>query len=381
MSEDLYNFLGIPKFVPTNLSSVKKPPTIMKSVVVAKIKKTKKKKVLMARRVEKSVVKRRTKREMTEARGMGGEDFDSQTRRKAARRPKKYKVKPVRDILTADSKSDLESVPAVRLIEFIKSHNLRSIGSKQQLIDRAWFILHPEKTLRPPNMEVKRRGRPGWKKKYIISMRNPAFRPDESSEEDDDVADEIDAASYMESMGISPSVAMEDEEEMTTEEMNALFGDGVERDSRTSKGGWKRVFIVKDEEMEDEEEMTTEEMNALFGDGVERDSRTSKGGWKRVFIFKDEEMEDFDDDPDAYLWFYSAGEGSELEQVEGNYFMWIPNERDYDDMTAEYIFKETFDNDYLPYALGDDESSIEKFYKSPRDYDKEVRKIVNLIDY
>jgi len=118
-----------------------------------------------------------------------------------------------------------------------------------------------------------------------------------------------------------------------------------------------------------------------LGDGVERDSRTSKGGWKRVFIFKDEEMEDFDDDPDAYLWFYSAGEGSELEQVEGNYFMWIPNERDYDDMTAEYIFKETFDNDYLPYALGDDESSIEKFYKSPRDYDTEVRKIVNLIDY
>ena len=335
MSEDLYNFLGIPKFVPTNLSSVKKPPIIMKSVVVAKIKKTKKKKVLMARRVEKSVVKRRTKREMTEARRMGGEDFDSQTRRKAARRPKKYKVKPVREILTADSKSDLESVPAVRLIEFIKSHNLRGIGSKQELIDRAWFILHPDKTLRPPNMEVKRRGRPGWKKK----VRNYAFRP-ESSEEDDDVADEIDAASYMESMGISPSVAMEDEEEMTTEEMNALFGDGVERDSRTSKGGWKRVFI-----------------------------------------FKDEEMEDFDDDPDAYLWFYSVGEGSELEQVEGNYFMWIPNERDYDDMTAEYIFKETFDNDYLPYALGDDESSIEKFYKSPRDYDTEVRKIVNLIDY
>ena len=139
MSEDLYNFLGIPKFVPTNLSSVKKPPTIMKSVVVAKIKKTKKKKVLMARRVEKSVVKRRTKREMTEARGMGGEDFDSQTRRKVSRRPKKYKVKPVRDILTADSRSDLESVPAVRLIEFIKSHNLRGIGSKQELIDRADF--------------------------------------------------------------------------------------------------------------------------------------------------------------------------------------------------------------------------------------------------
>ena len=337
MSEDLYNFLGIPKFVPTNLSSVKKPPTIMKSVVVAKIKKTKKKKVLMARRVEKSVVKRRTKREMTEARGMGGEDFDSQTRRKAARRPKKYKVKPVREILTADSKSDLESVPAVRLIEFIKSHNLRGIGSKQELIDRAWFILHPDKTLRPPNMEVKRRGRPGWKKK----VRNYAFRP-ESSEEDDDVADEIDIASYKESIGISPSVAMEDEEEMTTEEANALFGDGVERDSRTSKGGWKRVFIFKDEEMDDEDE---------------------------------------EDDPDAYFWFNSDGEGSELEQVEGNYFMWIPNERDYDDMTAEYIFKETFDNDYLPYALGDDESTIEKFYKSPRDYDKEVRKIVNLIDY
>lgn len=331
MSEDLYNFLGIPKFVPTNLSSVKKPPTIMKSVVVAKIKKTKKKKVLMARRVEKSVVKRRTKREMTEARGMGGQDFDSQTRRKAARRPKKYKVKPVREILTADSKSDLESVPAVRLIEFIKSHNLRGIGSKQELIDRAWFILHPDKTLRPPNMEVKRRGRPGWKKK----VRNYAFRPDESSEEDD------------------------------------------EPDDVWGEGGWGASSVA----MEDEEEMTTEEANAMLGDGVERDSRTSKGGWKRVFIFKDEEMEDFDDDPDAYLWFYSSSEGSELEQVEGNYFMWIPNERDYDDMTAEYIFKETFDNDYLPYALGDDESSIEKFYKSPRDYDKEVRKIVKLIDY
>ena len=331
MSEDLYNFLGIPKFVPTNLSSVKKPPTIMKSVVVAKIKKTKKKKVLMARRVEKSVVKRRTKREMTEARGMGGQDFDSQTRRKAARRPKKYKVKPVRDILTADSKSDLESVPAVRLIEFIKSHNLRGIGSKQELIDRAWFILHPDKTLRPPNMEVKRRGRPGWKKK----VRNYAFRPDESSEEDD------------------------------------------EPDDVWGEGGWGASSVA----MEDEEEMTTEEANAMLGDGVERDSRTSKGGWKRVFIFKDEEMEDFDDDPDAYLWFYSSSEGSELEQVEGNYFMWIPNERDYDDMTAEYIFKETFDNDYLPYALGDDESTIEKFYKSPRDYDKEVRKIVKLIDY
>ena len=332
MSEDLYNFLGIPKFVPTNLSSVKKPPTIMKSVVVAKIKKTKKKKVLMARRVEKSVVKRRTKREMTEARGMGGQDFDSQTRRKAARRPKKYKVKPVRDILTADSKSDLESVPAVRLIEFIKSHNLRSIGSKQELIDRAWFILHPDKTLRPPNMEVKRRGRPGWKKKG----RNFAFRPDESSEEDDEPDDVWGEGGWG-----APSVAMEDEEEMTTEEANAMLGDGVERDSRTSKGGWKRVFIVKDEEMEDEE-----------------------------------------DDPDAYLWFYSAGEGSDYgTQVEGNYFMWIPDERDYDDMTAEYIFKETFDNDYIPYAQGDDESAIEKFYKSPRDYDKEVRKIVTLIDY
>tara|TARA_R110002073_G_scaffold69470_3_gene172505 strand:+ start:304 stop:1353 length:1050 start_codon:yes stop_codon:yes gene_type:complete len=349
MSEDLYNFLGIPKFVPTNLSSVKKTPTIMKSVVVAKIKKTKKKKVLMARRVEKSVVKRRTKREMTEARRMGGEDFDSQTRRKVSRRPKKYKVKPVRDILTADSKSDLESVPAVRLIEFIKSHNLRSIGSKQELIDRAWFILHPGKTLRPPNMEVKRRGRPGWKKK----VRNYAFRPDESSEEDDDVADEIDMASYRESMGRSPSVDMEDEEEMTTEEANALFG------------GVPGRYTLR-----------------LHG-GVQRDFRTSKGGWKRVFIVKDEEMDDEDeeDDPDAFFWFNSAGEGRDYgTQVEGDYFKWVPDEKDADD-DSEYIFKETFDNDYLPYALGDDESTIEKFYKSPRDYDTEVRKIVNLIDY
>tara|TARA_R110001583_G_scaffold37966_4_gene122901 strand:- start:187 stop:1302 length:1116 start_codon:yes stop_codon:yes gene_type:complete len=371
MSEDLYKFLGIPKFVPTNLSSVKKPPTIMKSVVVAKIKKTKKKKVLMARRVEKSVVKRRTKREMTEARGMGGEDFDSQTRRKVSRRPKKYKVKPVRDILTADSRSDLESVPAVRLIEFIKSHNLRSIGSKQELIDRTWWILHPEKTLRPlniatqsagrptdyierpPNIDIKRRGRPGWKKKYIISMRNPAFRPDESSEEDDDVADEIDMASYRESMGLSPSVDMEDEEEMTTEEAAALFG------------GVPGRYTLR-----------------LHG-GVQRDFRTSKGGWQRVFIVKDEEMDDEDeeDDPDAFFWFNSAGEGRDYgTQVKGDYFKWVPDEKDADD-DSEYIFKETFDGDYLPYALGDDESTIEKFYKSTRDYDTEVRKIVNLIDY
>ena len=168
-------------------------------------------------------------------------------------------------------------------------------------------------------------------------MRNYAFRPDESSEEDDEPDDVWGEGGWG-----APSVAMEDEEEMTTEEANAMLGDGVERDFRTSKGGWKRVFIFKDEEMDDEDE---------------------------------------EDDPDAYFWFNSDGEGRDYgTQVQGNYFKWVPDEKDADD-DSEYIFKETFDGDYLPYALGDDESTIEKFYKSPRDYDKEVRKIVNLIDY
>lgn len=59
---------------------------------------------------------------------------------------------------SASSKSELASMTAASLKDILSSKELRTSGSKSDLIDRVWGILHPEEA--PPHSKSKKRGRP-----------------------------------------------------------------------------------------------------------------------------------------------------------------------------------------------------------------------------
>ena len=93
---------------------------------------------------------------------------------------------PVVDTYTnATCKEDLKRLKSAKLKEIIDSHNLRSVGKLDELVDRVWWILHPN-TERPPNIDKKQRGRPSFKKKYIVEFINDSSDSDHSSYDDDD---------------------------------------------------------------------------------------------------------------------------------------------------------------------------------------------------
>ena len=94
------------------------------------------------------------------------------------------------DYTKATSKSELkERMSGADLKKILALHNKNKNGSKENLAARVWWILNPN-TQPPDNLEVKKRGRPS-----VLKKNGPAFI-DDSSDEDDDKADDPNIDEY-----------------------------------------------------------------------------------------------------------------------------------------------------------------------------------------
>ena len=82
-------------------------------------------------------------------------------------------------------KEDLSQLKARELKEIIQSHKYRYIGSKNQLIDRVWWILHKD-TEKPKDIELKSRGRPSFKNNYVVQFINDDSEESINCSDDDD---------------------------------------------------------------------------------------------------------------------------------------------------------------------------------------------------
>lgn len=92
----------------------------------------------------------------------------------------KKKLNKICNYTDATTKEELKTMRGSDLKAVLIKHDKNKNGSKNELVDRVWWILHPE-TDKPPKMEKGKRGRPAAPK-----LHNPAFIPDNSDEELDD---------------------------------------------------------------------------------------------------------------------------------------------------------------------------------------------------
>jgi hypothetical protein len=88
----------------------------------------------------------------------------------------------------AKCKEDLLQLKARELKDIIQSHKYRYVGSKKQLIDRVWWILHKD-TEKPKDFELKSRGRPSFKNNYVVQFIDDDSEESINSSCDDDEGD------------------------------------------------------------------------------------------------------------------------------------------------------------------------------------------------
>jgi hypothetical protein len=105
---------------------------------------------------------------------------DNHTKNNSQLSTKKHKLKKIHVYTDASTKDELRTMKGSELKGVLIQHNKNKNGSKNELVDRVWWILHPE-TDKPSKMEKGKRGRPSAPK-----LHNPAFIPDNSDEEVDD---------------------------------------------------------------------------------------------------------------------------------------------------------------------------------------------------
>jgi len=87
----------------------------------------------------------------------------------------------------ATCKEDLKKLKLVALKTILNSHNLRTIGKLDELVDRVWWLLHKDTVEKPNGIEKKQRGRPSFKKHYIVEfIDDDSVESDHSSYDDDD---------------------------------------------------------------------------------------------------------------------------------------------------------------------------------------------------
>lgn len=97
---------------------------------------------------------------------------------------KHKKIVRLTNYKNATCKEDLKTMKGVDLKKILDHNNKNKNGSKSDLIDRVWWLLHPN-TKKPKNIDLKKRGRPS-----INKNKGPAFIED-SEEEDDDNIEEL----------------------------------------------------------------------------------------------------------------------------------------------------------------------------------------------
>jgi len=87
----------------------------------------------------------------------------------------------------ATCKQDLKRLKSAALKHILNSHNLRTIGKLDELVDRVWWLLHKDTMEKPAGIEKKQRGRPSFKKHYIVEfIDDTSVDSDHSSYDDDD---------------------------------------------------------------------------------------------------------------------------------------------------------------------------------------------------
>ena len=106
---------------------------------------------------------------------------------KSIKKKIKKKIKKtitIHNYTNAKSKEELSQLKSSELTQIIQSHKYRYVGSKKVLIDRVWWILHKD-TEKPPDIELKQRGRPSFKNNYVVQFINDDSEESVDSSEDD----------------------------------------------------------------------------------------------------------------------------------------------------------------------------------------------------
>jgi len=204
-----------------------------------------------------------------------GRPSNSSDTKQSTPKPIEKKIK-IKHVTEATSKQQLFDITACKLKAFIDSHNYRSIGSKQEIIDRVWWIMHPSKSIKPSNMEKKSRGRP-------------------TNKRDNDIM-------FVDYSDSGPNIPNEKTPNDVCSDGDSFDNDEDEYDTTI----WEVVFV--------------------------KNNNVSQHG-KKYFKYK----------------------------------------------TSNYLFKETFDNDYLPYGYIEDETIVHTF--TDNTYSSDLQVIIQAIDY
>ena len=72
----------------------------------------------------------------------------------------------------ATSKIQLKKLKSKNLKKILESHNYRSIGRLDELVDRVWWLFHQDTEEKPKGIEKKQRGRPTFKQTYVVEFIN-----------------------------------------------------------------------------------------------------------------------------------------------------------------------------------------------------------------
>jgi len=96
-------------------------------------------------------------------------------------------TKEITDYTQAKNKKDLKKLKIKHLKEILEKNNYRTIGKIDELVDRVWWMLHKDTEDKPSGTEKKQRGRPSFKKHYIVEfIDDDSVESDHPSYDDDD---------------------------------------------------------------------------------------------------------------------------------------------------------------------------------------------------
>ncbi len=144
---------------------------------------------------------------------------------------------------SVSSKSDLSTMTAASLKDILSSKQLRTSGSKAELVDRVWGILHPEEA--PPDSKPRKRGRPSGSKNKAKSDFSTVVSDSDTELNTNE---------------------QESNEEMTDEQTMELLHSGITK--KLSDGNDYYVIESKNWVMKKDEEDELEWMGYLASDGT-----------------------------------------------------------------------------------------------------------------
>ena len=228
------------------------------------------------------------------------------------------------------------------LRDFVKSKNYRHLGPKNDIIKRVWWILHPDSMEQPPNMALKSVGRPSKNKNNTHKI---------------EMCEDAKCKEDLKSINIH---------------MLKLFIDKHNYRSIGSKSDLiDRVWWIMNSKT------ITRPLN------IDKKSRGRPALKKNItsvftntskYTDSDSDSESCDNDDDDYdtsSWDVVFIKNDHRDENGKKYFKY---------KRSNYLFKETFDNDYVPYGYIGTNNFVHVI-TDKQNYTEELKQIIQAIDY